>query len=1231
MNAPQSANQLIDALKNPTPSLDDKYTQKEGRIYLNGSQALVRLMLLQAERDRINGLHTGGFVSGYRGSPLGAVDQAFWAAKKFLEPARIRFQPGLNEDLGATSVWGSQQVNLFEGATVDGVFGLWYGKGPGVDRAMDVFKHANAAGTSRHGGVLLVAGDDHGAKSSTLPHQSDHVLKAALMPVLFPSNTQEILDYGLLGYAMSRYCGAWVGFKAIADVVESSASVEVSAERPRIEIPQDFVLPATGLNIRWPDPALDQEARLLDYKLYAALAFARVNKINHTVIDSPHARFGIVASGKAYRDTLQALNDLGLNPQRCWDLGIRVYKVGMVWPLEAQGIREFARGLQEILVVEEKRQMLEYQIKEELYAWREDIRPKVYGKFDERSSADGREGGEWSIPQGRWLLPTHYELDPALIAKAIAHRLSRLDLPADVRHAMAQRIKHIRKREELSHPLLHPSTERKPYFCSGCPHNTSTRVPEGSRAMAGIGCHYMTVWMDRNTCTYTQMGGEGVPWIGQAPFTTTQHVFANLGDGTYFHSGILAIRASVSAGVNITYKLLYNDAVAMTGGQHIDGTLTVPQLTRQLDAEGVSHIVIVTDDVDKYSERDPSDAMAEGVPVYDRAELDLVQRQLREMPGTTVLVYEQTCASEKRRRRKRMHPETGQPLYPNPPKRVVINPRVCEGCGDCSSQSNCLSIEPLPTPWGIKRTINQSTCNKDYSCLQGLCPSLVTLEGADLREHTGQLTASLDASFTQELSNLPQPAGLELMHNREAPQSTYRILINGIGGTGVVTIGAWLGMAAHLEGLEVSVLDMAGLAQKGGAVFSHLQIAPRGQAIASPKIAVGEADLLIGGDKITSSHPKTLELLKEQAYVVLNIDTPPTADFIHNNTWTVPVTLLKNDLNRALKDSTTQLIEWNAQTWMEKLLGDTVYANAFLLGMAWQKGWVPLPEAALLKAIELNGVQVSKNTLAFQWGRLAAAQPEKVRQAQQSLWEGKGNGTGPQSQAVSGTHSGNLAESPVESPEQLLHRLHADLQAYQNTAYADAFLTKVQALRGTFENAGQLKLWTKLAQTYYRLLAFKDEFEVARLHTDTAWQQSTLEQFKAGARFVFHFAPVWLKQSGSQRPKKMAVSTGALPMLRLLAKMKFLRHTVFNPFKSSPEAINQREMVQLFETRLELMQNEVLAQSVTFEQIEASLNDFAAVKGYGQVRLQSFDLVKDRLRQSMQGASANHISAQSHG
>lgn len=1244
MNAPQSANQLTNPLNqvsnSPAPSLDDKYTRKEGRIYLNGSQALVRLMLLQAERDRINGLHTGGFVSGYRGSPLGAVDQAFWAAKKFLEPARIKFQPGLNEDLGATSVWGSQQVNLFEGATVDGVFGLWYGKGPGVDRAMDVFKHANAAGTSRHGGVLLVAGDDHGAKSSTLPHQSDHVLKAALMPVLFPSNVQEILDYGLLGYAMSRYCGAWVGFKAIADVVESSASVEVSPERPRIELPQDFVLPPAGLNIRWPDPALDQEARLLDYKLYAALAFARANKINHTVIDSPHARFGIVASGKAYRDTLQALNDLGLSPERCRDLGIRVYKVGMVWPLEAQGIREFARGLQEILVVEEKRQMLEYQIKEELYAWREEIRPKVYGKFDERSSADGREGGEWSIPQGRWLLPTHYELDPALIAKAIAHRLSRFDLPADTRQAMAQHLKHLRKREELSHPISHPRsrslndpqghppTERKPYFCSGCPHNTSTRVPEGSRAMAGIGCHYMTVWMDRSTCTYTQMGGEGVPWIGQAPFTTAQHVFANLGDGTYFHSGILAIRASVSAGVNITYKLLYNDAVAMTGGQHIDGTLTVPQLTRQLDAEGVAHIVIVTDDVHKYSERDPSDAMAEGVPIYDRSELDAVQRRLREMPGTTVLIYEQTCASEKRRRRKRINPETGQPLYPNPPKRVVINPRVCEGCGDCSSQSNCLSIEPLPTPWGTKRTINQSTCNKDYSCLQGLCPSLVTLEGADLLEHTGQLTPTLDASFAQDLLSLPQPDGLADLNmpasnHRETAPPTYRILINGIGGTGVVTIGAWLGMAAHLQGLEVSVLDMAGLAQKGGAVFSHLQIAPRGYAIASPKIAVGEADLLIGGDKITSSHPKTLELLNEQARVVLNTDTPPTADFIHNNTWAVPITLLKNDLNRALKDAPTQLIEWNAQTFMEQLLGDTVYANAFLLGMAWQKGWVPLPEAALLKAIQLNGVQVGKNTLAFQWGRLAAAHPDKVRQAQQSIWEGKGTGLA----QLATSNSGLPVEDTAESPEQLLHRLHADLQAYQNKAYADAFLSKVQALRPSFESAGQLRLWTKLAQTYYKLLAFKDEFEVARLHTDFAWQQSTLAQFKAGARFVFHFAPVWLKQSGLQRPQKMALSTGAFPLLKVLAKMKFLRHTAFNPFKSSPEAINQREMVQLFETRLELMQNEVLAQAITFEQIEALLNDFAAVKGYGQVRLQSFDLVIHRLRQSVQGAAANHINA----
>ncbi|NJM33061.1 MAG: indolepyruvate ferredoxin oxidoreductase family protein [Limnobacter sp.] len=1011
MNAPHGQSET-DALETAygQVSLDSKYTLSAGRVFLNGSQALVRLTLLQAERDHLAGLKTGGFVSGYRGSPLGGVDQAFWRAKPYLQAANIHFQPGLNEDLAATTVWGCQQVNLFDHAKVDGVFGLWYGKGPGVDRSMDVFKHANAAGTSRNGGVLLVAGDDHGAKSSTLPHQSDHVLKAAMIPVLFPANLQEYLDLGVLGYAMSRYAGVWVGFKAIADIVESSASVEVSPTRTRIAMPDDFELPPGGLNIRWPDTPLDQEARLLDHKLYAALAFARANRINHTVVNPKAPRFGIVASGKAWQDTLQALQDLGLTHARCSELGIRLYKVGMVWPLDAVGIRDFAKGLREILVVEEKRQMIEYQIKEELYAWREDVRPKVYGKFDERDSLDGREGGEWALPQGKWLLPTHSELSPALIAKAIVHRLVRFELPHDVRKAFSERIKAIRRREELSR-VQHAPIERKPFFCSGCPHNTSTKVPRASRAMAGIGCHYMAVWMNRNTETFTQMGGEGVPWIGQAPFTETVHVFCNLGDGTYFHSGILAIRASVAARVNITYKLLFNDAVAMTGGQKLDGELTVPQLTRQLAAEGVSGIVVVSDDPDKhFSSPHARDNLAAGVKVHHRSKLDEVQQELRAKPGTTVLIYEQTCASEKRRRRKRKHPETGKPLYPDPLKRVAINPRVCEGCGDCSVQSNCLSIEPLATEYGTKRTINQSTCNKDYSCLTGLCPSLVTVEGADLKRGVGQARLAQLQQATKDLPIPPFVMAPELLN------TSYAVLIDGVGGTGVVTIGAWLGMAAHLQGLEVTVLDMAGLAQKGGAVHSHVQFAPRGKPPGSSKIPVGEADLLLAGDSVVSSQPHTLELLREKAKVVLNTDTVPTADFIHNREWVIPIQVLNEDLDKTLARPAEQVLRVPALQAMQDLLGDTVFANAFLLGVAWQKGWVPLKQTAIQRAIVLNEVQVEKNLLAFKLGRLAVASPLAFQA---------------------------LCKPPAVQKELSLVDFYRELVAYQSVEFAERYRQRV--------------------------------------------------------------------------------------------------------------------------------------------------------------------------------------------
>jgi indolepyruvate ferredoxin oxidoreductase len=704
-----------------TVSLDDKYSLDNGRAFMSGVQALVRLPMLQRKRDAFNGLNTAGFISGYRGSPLGTYDQALWQAKKHLAAQNIVFQPGVNEELGATAIWGTQQLDLYpQSKKFDGVFGIWYGKGPGVDRCSDVFKHANMAGTAKHGGVIAIAGDDHIAKSSTAAHQSDHIFKACGLPVFFPSSVQDILDMGLHAFALSRFAGVWSGMKTIQEIVESASSVFVDPDRVDIVMPEDFQMPPGGLHIRWPDAPLEQEARLMDYKWYAALAYIRANKLNHNVISGPNDRFGLIASGKAYNDTRQALHDLGLDDETCRRIGIRLHKVNVVWPLEATITRDFAQGLQEILVVEEKRQVIEYQLKEELYNWRPDVRPTVLGKFDE--SSDG-EGGEWSHanPAQHWLLRAQADLTPAIIAKAIAKRLKKLGVDSDIAARMDARVAIIEAKERSLQAMEVKGTgDRTPWFCSGCPHNTSTKVPEGSRAVAGIGCHYMVVWMDRSTSTFTQMGGEGVPWVGQAPFTTDKHIFANLGDGTYFHSGLLAIRQSIAAGVNITYKILYNDAVAMTGGQQVgerpEGH-SVLQIMQSLKAEGVTALCIVTDQPEKYQGVD----LLAGVNVYHRDELDRIQREYREIQGCTAIIYDQTCATEKRRRRKR-----GTMAEPN--KRVVINELVCEGCGDCSVKSNCLSVEPVETEFGRKRRINQNSCNKDYSCVNGFCPSFVTVK-----------------------------------------------------------------------------------------------------------------------------------------------------------------------------------------------------------------------------------------------------------------------------------------------------------------------------------------------------------------------------------------------------------------------------------------------------------------------------------------------------------------------
>ncbi|WP_386263157.1 indolepyruvate ferredoxin oxidoreductase family protein, partial [Xanthomonas translucens] len=921
-------------------TLDHKYTRTDGRIYLSGVQALVRLPLMQQLRDRAAGLNTGGFVSGYRGSPLGGFDLELWRARKHLDAARVKFQPGLNEDLGATMVWGTQQTNLFPGARVDGVYAMWYGKGPGVDRCGDVFKHANAAGTWRHGGVLALAADDHACRSSTLPHGSEEEFVSAMMPVLNPAGVQDILDLGLLGWAMSRYTGRWIGFKTIAETVESSASVEVDPFAQQIVLPEDFELPPGGLNIRWPDPPLDQEMRLHRYAVRAAQAFARANGVDRTVMDSPHARLGIVTTGKSYLDVLQALEYLGLDARACRDIGIRVYKVGMTWPLEPIGIAAFAQGLDDIVVVEEKKAFIERQMKEQFYNWPASAgpRPSIVGKYDEA---------------GEWILPSTGELTPATIAAVIGKRIQRFFNTESIE----QRLRWMEAKEaEMALPRA--NFPRVPHYCSGCPHNTSTVVPEGSRALGGIGCHYMVTWMDRSTDTFTHMGGEGVTWAGQAPFTDTPHVFQNLGDGTYFHSGSLAIRQSIAAGVNITYKILYNDAVAMTGGQPVDGSLSVPDIAWQMRAEGVHSIALVSDDIGKWTRRRelfPSD-----VEFHDRGELDAVQKRLREVKGTSILIYDQTCATEKRRRRKR-----GK--LPDPAKRVLVNSLVCEGCGDCGEKSFCVSVLPKETEFGRKRQIDQSGCNKDYSCVSGFCPSFVTVHGGQLRKGGKADAATL-------LQDLPLPSF------RSDLSQPWNILITGVGGTGVVTIGALLGMAGHLEGKGASVLDQTGLAQKGGAVTTHIRLARQPEDLHAVRIAAGEADLVLGCDMVVVNDYWALSKVRgDRSQVVLNTYEAMPGSFTTHPDMQFPAADIVAGVRLALGGREPLLLD--ATQLATALLGDAIASNLFMLGYAWQQGLVPLSYAALMRAIELNGAAVAMNQQAFAWGRLAALDLAAVQQA----------------------------------------------------------------------------------------------------------------------------------------------------------------------------------------------------------------------------------------------------------
>jgi indolepyruvate ferredoxin oxidoreductase len=1084
-------------------TLEDKYTRESGRIYLSGVQALVRLPLMQQMRDRAQQLSTAGFISGYRGSPLGGFDLELWKAKKHLAASAIHFTPGLNEDLGATMVWGSQQTNLFEGAKYDGVFSMWYGKGPGVDRCGDVFKHGNAAGTSKFGGVLALAADDHACRSSTLPHGSELEFVSAMMPVLNPAGVQDILDMGLLGWAMSRFTGRWVGFKTIAETVESSASVNVNPHQLDIVIPTDFELPAGGLNIRWPDPPLEQEMRLHRYAVAAAQAFARVNHIDKVVFDSPKARLGIVTTGKSYLDVLQALEYLGLDRRTCEDIGIRVYKVGMTWPLEPEGIRRFCEGLEDVLVVEEKRAFVESQMKEYMFNWQH--RPSVVGKYDEA---------------GNWCLPSTGELTPATIAQVIGKRLQRF-YNSD---AIEQRLRWMEAKEaELAAPRA--NFPRVPHYCSGCPHNTSTKVPEGSRALGGIGCHYMVTWMDRRTDTFTQMGGEGATWCGQAPFTDTEHVFQNLGDGTYFHSGSLAIRQAIAAKVNITYKILYNDAV--------------PDIAHQMRAEGVQTIVVVSDDIEKWSKPEIFPA---GVEFEHRDELEAVQKRLREVKGTSVLIFDQTCATEKRRRRKR-----GKMV--DPKKRVLINSLVCEGCGDCGVQSFCVSVLPKETEYGRKREIDQSNCNKDFSCVKGFCPSFVTVKG-------GQLKKAKRVSVAERIKDLAEPT---LRTDLAQP---WNILITGVGGTGVVTIGALLGMAGHLEGKGATVLDQTGLAQKGGAVTTHIRIAQSPADIHAVRIAAGEADLVLGCDMVVVNDYWALSKVRAgRSQVVLNTYQAMPGPFTMKPDMQFPEQGIVQAVRVALGGEEPMQVD--ATQLATALLGDAIATNLFMLGYAWQQGLVPLSLESILRAVQLNGAAVEMNTQAFNWGRLAAVDPQAVAEA------------AGMSKSAEVTP---LTPAPLDdlrlsaNLEQLIERRVAFLTDYQDANYAAKYRALIEKVRAEEEKQtpGSTALTEAVARYYFKLMAYKDEYEVARLYTSGDFLKRVEQTFEGDYKLNFNLAPPLLAKRDAQgHLVKAEYGPWMLKAFGLLKHFKGLRGSWLDVFGYTEERKTERALIEQYRSDIE--------------------------------------------------------------
>lgn len=1169
-------------------SLDDKYAPEVEHAYLTGIEALVRLPIMQRYRDVEAGLNTAGFVSGYRGSPVGTVDLSMWKAAAHLDKHHIRFQPGVNEDLAATAVWGTQQSHLMPGAKYDGVFAMWYGKGPGVDRSMDVIKHANAFGTTQFGGVLAVAGDDHACKSSTLPHQSEPMLIGAAVPVLNPANVQEVLDYGMIGWALSRYSGCWVGLKVITENMDSAISADIRPQRISIRLPQDSKAPAGGLNAQWPTTPLQQEELLYNYRISAALDFARANHLNQITLNATSTdktaepRLGIVATGKSYLDVLEALQYLGLDQPTAAAIGIRLYKIGMSWPLEPTVTCQFAKGLKEIVVVEEKRNIVEDQLITQLYRLPDAERPTVVGKFDQHGAS---------------LITSLGELTPTIVARVLGKRIASMVESKTLQQQIIQRLEFLEAKQKRIARTSSPLT-RTPYFCSGCPHNTSTRIPEGSIGMAGIGCHYMVKWMNRNTEIFTQMGGEGASWVGIAPFTSTPHVFQNIGDGTYFHSGILAIRAAVAAGVNITYKVLFNDAVAMTGGQPMDGSLNLAELVAQLQAEGVAKLAVVSDNPKNAQLRLRGVAR---VSIHARRELEQLQREFRQLRGTTAIIYDQVCATEKRRRRKRG-------IVPQSPTRVFINAAVCEGCGDCSDTSNCLSVLPKQTELGNKRQIEQNACNQDFTCLDGFCPSFVSVTGATLRVATDQQPQMSETPLpTPQLPSLDQP---------------WNILITGIGGTGVLTLGSLLAMAAHLEGKGCSTLNQTGLAQKFGAVVGHVRIANTQPEIYAGRIAEGNADVLLGCDLVVASMSESLARLHSaRSHAVVNTDENPTADFIHQQNYRFPSAGMQQlirqevngnhsshrDNNQTGNDKTDFV---NATRITRNLLGNPIGSNLFLLGFAYQRGLIPLRTETINQAIQLNNVAVEFNQQAFTLGRRAAVNQSVV-----------------ESTADAGT------DSVLTDINDVIAWRHRYLIAYQNQQYADKYRVFVERIQqferdlnfappsiaeftashcelassrdATLQHAPAhqpTSLAEIVAHNYFKLLAYKDEYEIARLYCNGQFIADIKKQFAGPFKLNFHLAVPWLSRKNPLNGHliKRKYPSSVLQLFGVLTRFKFLRGTWLDPFGYQPERKQERQLITDYENDLVMFMEKITPHNYTTALEIAALPQM--IKGFGHVK-----------------------------